>query len=520
VTATIFHVQFDFTEDFPQEQWIESRPSSMSSLICQYNGEELDLSDKQIDAEEAMKIAVDLPSCTTLKYLWLGQNHIGDDGTVALARAMASNNSLTRLELDNNQIGDAGLIALSQVLVQNNSLELLDVGYNDFGVVGLKAFANALKKNKGLTGLALSGNSINDESAAAVGQALECNSVLEELFLYDNNFGDEGAISILSALTEHNTTLKCLGVFNNDNVSPTICSAIRQIVDANKAGIRLLHAKGKLDLSSMSINDEQASHIANELSDNTSVTDLILSSNDIDDQGAANIANALVKNGTLQSIWLDSNSIGRAGALAIASALLETTVLKKLFLNDNNIGQGGAVALAEMLQMNGCLRELGLGHAAIGNFGAAAIVDSLKSNATLKILDMTGNNISDHGARAALKVMKEYNVTILTLNLEGNDDISPGLQKTIDFVLSSRRALHSFLKCLCKPLEKREISLVVQAVQKHSMCRAKTGLTFCHEAVAGPIFRVVRGAAVSDPKVIKMGSDALVADTSSLGASA
>jgi Leucine Rich repeat len=262
---------------------------------------------------------------------------------------------------------------------------------------------------------------------------------------------------------------------------------------ANAAGIRLLNAELETDLSSKSIDAEGAEVIANDLADNMHVLTLILSKNAIGDEGCHKLARALKTNSTLESIWLDDNGIGDTGSSAIAAAVQEADALTTLILNGNNIGPVGAVAL---VKENSRLVVLGLSRNSLGDEGAVAIADALTGNTTLSSLDLTGNGITDVGATALLKVLTEYkNCTLLSLLLEENLSISPTLRKAIDFVLTSRAALHSLSKKLGKPLEEKSIQYAIQAENQRDRCSM---------TAASCIFYLVKAAAVHDPKVIKL----------------
>jgi Leucine Rich repeat len=279
------------------------------------------------------------------------------------------------------------------------------------------------------------------------------------------------------------------------------------LVNANKAGTRLLGAKSELDLSRKRINSEQAMQIGKELAGNTTVKVLVLSNNGIDDKSCVDIAEALVKNQTLTSIQLDNNCIGHAGSLAIAAALLENQVLTSLFLNGNSLGPVGAVALAETLRMNTSLQELGLGRNGIGTEGALAIADALRINTTLTGTYLDGNSICDEGAVEILTVLKGYNHTLATLNLQCNKDISPILLASIQFLLASHLAINHLRERLHKPLEKRVISFAILAVQRVSISHRRGELS-CHcDAAISPIFCLVKATAMNDANVINSQSD-------------
>jgi Ran GTPase-activating protein (RanGAP) involved in mRNA processing and transport len=256
---------------------------------------EPDLSWKMFGHEETKLLARELATNTTLKQLDLSGNRFNDDGAVALATAVATNKSLTGLRLYLNGIGDVGLSALADSLMQNESLERFVVQRNGLSSsIVLASFANVLKINRGLKELDLCRNSIDDVGTTILADGLKVNTTLTYLDLSFNIFEDDGATSILNALAGWNTTLTTLKLWGNENISETIRSAIKAFVDANRAGIRFLHAAGELDLSSKEIGNGGA--VARDLADNTTVTTLVLNKNKIGQQGCADIADALVKN--------------------------------------------------------------------------------------------------------------------------------------------------------------------------------------------------------------------------------
>jgi Leucine Rich repeat len=305
-------------------------------------------------------------------------------------------------------------------------------------------------------------------------------------------------------LTECNNTLTRLYWGHNANISEIIHLAARAFVDANQAGIRLLHSQAKLDLSSKGINAIQAKRVAAELSVNTTVTTLALNQNTIGHLGCIDIADSLMKNCTLTSIELDGNLIGDHGCAVMAAMLFHNTILTKISLNGNGIGPAGAIALAETLRINASLRELELGGNYIGNEGAAAVAGALRHNEMLKQLGLCWNSISDEGAVAILTTLMESNFSLAWLNLRGNAKISSGLQKDIGFVVRSRQVLKSFCKCLCKPLDEKLMPLVIHRVQLTSIFHVNLELMHCQERTAGPIFLLVRATALQDSKFIKV----------------
>jgi hypothetical protein len=170
----------------------------------------------------------------------------------------------------------------------------------------------------------------------------------------------------------------------------------------------------------------------------------------------------------LTCITLNDNEIYDEGSSAIGKALRQSNVLKELFLNGNNIGLTGAVTLAETLL---AWTNLNLGRLKLAMTAAwqsPMPFEAVQHCYGLR-LNLDDNSVRDTGAMLLLKAVKEYSLGLTSLNLEGNPDVSSYLQNDIDFVLASRLALHSLLKHVHKPLEKRLIPCVAHAVKRRCL---------------------------------------------------
>jgi Leucine Rich repeat len=99
------------------------------------------------------------------------------------------------------------------------------------------------------------------------------------------------------------------------------------------------------------------------------------------------------------------------------------------------------------------LRELGLGRNNIGNDGAAAIVDALRRNGASERLDLSGNSIRDECAVFILKVLTKIDCSLIWLNLEGNVEIPPVLEKAIDFAPGAKIFLQAPLQAAVQEVD-------------------------------------------------------------------
>ena len=91
----------------------------------------------------AVAIAEAIHASSSLTYLSLRNNNIGDLGAWALAAGVAASSSLTYLSLRNNNIGDWGAKALAAGVASSSSLADFDLQWNNIGDAGAKAIAEA-----------------------------------------------------------------------------------------------------------------------------------------------------------------------------------------------------------------------------------------------------------------------------------------------------------------------------------------------------------------------------------------
>jgi len=134
-------------------------------------------------------------------------NHISNEGTIAIAKALASGNCPQGLQIDLrfNYISDVGIIAIAKALASGNCPQGLqiDLSGNKISDEGIIAIAKALTSGHCPQGLQidLSGNKISDVGIIAIAQALTSGNYPKGLHIdLRNNFlGNKGAIAIAEA---------------------------------------------------------------------------------------------------------------------------------------------------------------------------------------------------------------------------------------------------------------------------------------------------------------------------------
>ncbi|KAJ1637484.1 hypothetical protein T492DRAFT_859893 [Pavlovales sp. CCMP2436] len=110
----------------------ESKPNQIRSLCgIAADATYADLSDRGLDAADAVLLAFELRVNATLTKLDLGCNKIGDVGAQHIAEALKVNATLTNLDLLYNGIGVVGMQHIAAAIKVNSTVTQLDIRNND-----------------------------------------------------------------------------------------------------------------------------------------------------------------------------------------------------------------------------------------------------------------------------------------------------------------------------------------------------------------------------------------------------
>eukprot|EP00842_Homolaphlyctis_polyrhiza_P004976 jgi/Hompol1/547/HPOL_005001-RA len=147
-----------------------------------------------IDDDRCRLMCHALLSNTTLSFLDLSHNKIGDAGARGLAKVLATpSTSLKELLLSNNKITHTGSISLGKALSLNTSLSSLNLRLNHLGDAGGHTLCTALMKNKTLKEVDLSGNGLGTKAVTALCALLRKNGrALVSLDVSCNKLGNYG----------------------------------------------------------------------------------------------------------------------------------------------------------------------------------------------------------------------------------------------------------------------------------------------------------------------------------------
>lgn len=179
--------------------------------------------------DEALEIIAE-NSCSEISLI---SEEIDDEETEVLASALQKNNTIRKVDLSNNHIGDSGAKAIAKaftssiLLRRNNTLMEINLSCNDISDMGACAFAEALEKNNTLIKLNLFGNNIGNKGAIAFIKLKmsKKNDTITEIEL-DGNHIDETLLGLIDFLLQYNFELRYL----NKDLFDRAAEVVRTIV--------------------------------------------------------------------------------------------------------------------------------------------------------------------------------------------------------------------------------------------------------------------------------------------------
>lgn len=212
--------------------------------------------------------------------------------------------------------------------------------------------------------------------------------------------------------------------------------------------------------------------IAKGVSENTSLTELILNNNYLGNK-ISFFKEALLKNSSITSLSLFNNHIHPDAAPAIAELIEKDPYLTELNIGCNDLQDEGVKVIAQALQKNITLRELKLSNARFSDAGAEEMAKVLKTNPHLTKVDLSfnsqltsegitslanalkenrgltsfdlsylkGNQMSDAVAKAFVDALKE-NKTLTQLNIDASK-VSPEIMEEINTLLEENKGRDS-----------------------------------------------------------------------------
>ena len=417
-------------------------------ISCNYQLNELDVSNNDLQEAGARIILKALQGLSTLQKLYISKNNITDEAADDIGAAISFSSQLQELDISDNDLHLTGGIIISKALQGISMLTKLYIGKNNITDVPADCIATAISYNSQLRELDVSETSLQTTGAITISKALQGISTLAKLYMNKNNIGEEAAIHVAGAIT-CNSQLQELAI--SDNELQVV--GVKTILKA----LRGISTLTKLYISKNNISEEAAIHVANAISCNTQLQELdisdnnlakgtiivskslqgistlkklCISNNNITSDVANHIAAFITCNIQLQELDISRNYLKTQGAIEILQALQGVSSLTKLYVSENNITDDAASYIATVISCNIQLQELDISRNYLQTSGIIKIFKALQSICTLTKLSISNNNISSKAANHIAAVIS-CNTQLQELDISDNNLQTSGALKVL-----------------------------------------------------------------------------------------
>ena len=319
----------------------------------------------------------------SLSVLDLGFNNVGDEGCLSLASlAVAQNPTLTTLYLAGNAVKEQGSVALADAIAGGCALTTLHLTANRIGPQGVKGLMRSMAEFDVNMQIAQQDRenrmTMNDEGAKKNDESLE----------------SESFCPIRSA-DEH--------IINESD---------------DFARLEGMKCMEELYLGGTEMDSAGCLSVSNMLLTNFSLRVLCLSDNGLVDHDLSLFSQSLSRNKQLplEVLRLSFNKLTCVGVETLMNAIWGSKTLREIKLDNNQIRDRGA-QLAAVVLTSVDLEVLDIGFNRLTIVGIKALMKSLAENSSLLALTLSGN-VLDTNASKAVSYALAYNRTIQKLYID------------------------------------------------------------------------------------------------------
>ena len=283
---------------------------------------------------------------------------------------------ISKLDFAENELDRNALNVFSQFIPKLSKLQVLSLEHNPIGKGGAVEVLKCLHDCKTpLKELNFIHTGVGEKDCAQLALLIKSTNILEKVDIGDNSLSSNSVASIMKGLLNASTIQQLdMGgsTFSEEN-----CISLASLLQQAECQL------GKLDIQECNISGEGAVHLAAALTNNHSLTWLIISDNPIGDIGAAAFGSKMRNNTALKTLYMNRCQITSEGCVQLAEGLIENTALLKLMIGGNHFGVEGAKALSKVVDMNKTLKELRLYSDDSLGEGVDSLLASLQNNKTL-----------------------------------------------------------------------------------------------------------------------------------------
>ena len=316
-----------------------------------------------------------------------------------ITHSLVTLNSLTHLDLSCNVITITSAEDITTIIANNTFLEDLNLSKCEVRKSAFLKILSALQSNQYLKYLYFISNSVGYEEAIWIAMVFTNKHFLENVDLSNCNLPEKEMIIILSSLKNH-TSLKHFDISSN-TITNDVVNDIVDVIDSNT---QLTH----LNISDTNIQEYGILKIFKAVQRINTLKSIKLCDCTISDQAAKDIANALSMNCMVEELVFANNDFHKAGIALIFDVLKTNGMLKYLTIASNTTISYIATKVTEVISSN-CITYFDLSNCHLQKSSCLSILDTLILQApNLQHIDLSHNNLSGTAETIAQLISASY----------------------------------------------------------------------------------------------------------------
>ena len=247
--------------------------------------------------------------------MYLNSNQLGDEGAIAISKALSYNNSIIHLSICSNDLSSVGWNALFAAIKRSNSIISLDISSkerinrNIMDLASIKNLSDLFWVSKFLAFIDLSLMSLGDRGVEILWKGLSGNKIICSLIIQNNEFTHSCIHSINNMVTS--SSLQHLDISSNPIENQGIIEFCNWI-NKNTWKLKII------DIADWRFTSTGWSQLLNTLRFNSSVTSINFDKNNLSGKGISMWKEFLQTNNTLQKLSLAKWNLGDIGTIFIA----------------------------------------------------------------------------------------------------------------------------------------------------------------------------------------------------------
>ena len=415
-----------------------------------------------------------------------------------ITQSLISLKSLHHLDLSCNVINVTSAENIAVIITNNAYLEDLNISHCELHESALLKSIIVMKNNHHLNNLNFNSNLISCEEATKLALVVSNNLFLEKVDFSNCNLTEKEIKSVLSSLRNH-TSLKHLDISSN-TITNDVVNDIVDVIDGNtqltylnisdaeitEYGIlkifevaQRIHTFKCIKMCNCTISNRAARAIADAISVNCMIEELVLTNNDFHEVGVAVLlgvlkeshflkrmtlafnnvisnvtakVTAVVSNSCTTHLNLSNCGLQRSSSLSILNALmLQAPKLQHFDLSHNNLS-GAAETVAQLISVSYYLQYVNLANTLMQDEEIMMIIKAMQNINSLHHVDLTSYAINDELALELQNTISEnyemYLFQVSKLCVENEFTIITLSEKNIfDIIINLQHLSVRFDKC-------------------------------------------------------------------------